>query len=139
MQTVFEEAPLWSVLASATQLLENDPEEAERQALAALKVAPGQSQALQLLVSAKRVLGNLAGARATLEAMAAETPNLANLHYEIGLLLMETGEADAAIRSLSRVMELEPEHTFAPRALADALVQAGDVEGAASAYTKQFT
>jgi tetratricopeptide (TPR) repeat protein len=133
-----EAGPLWSVVAAAAHLLESDPAAAERQLRAVLKVAPGQQQALQLLTDARRAQGDMATARAQLESMAAELPQLASIHYELGLLLAELGEIDEAIRSLSRVLELEPKHPQAWRAFGDALAQKGDIPGAANAYARQF-
>ncbi|MFL5239849.1 MAG: tetratricopeptide repeat-containing sulfotransferase family protein [Rhizomicrobium sp.] len=133
-----EFGPLWNILAGAAQVLESNPEEAGRQAEQLLNIAPGQQQALQLLVDARRADGDLAGARARLEAMAAELPDVAAVHCELGLLLIEAGDLQGAIRSLSRVVELEPRHPRAWRALGDALVQAGDITGAAKAYAEQF-
>ena len=137
-KSVPEGVPLWSVLAEAAQPLESNPREAEQRVREVLKNAPGQSQALQLLVDAMRTQGDMAGARATLESMAAELPEIAAVHFELGLLLADMGDSEAALRSLSRVVELEPQHSQAWRALGDALVQTGDAEGAARAYSQQF-
>lgn len=131
-------SPLWAVLAQAADVLERSPEEAERQAQAILNFAPGQQQAIQLIVSARRAQGDMAGARTLLETIAAELPDLATPHYELGLLLAEMGDNRAAINSLRRVVELEPKHPQAWRALGDALVQDGDTDGAANAYALQF-
>ncbi|HEX3943030.1 MAG TPA: sulfotransferase [Rhizomicrobium sp.] len=133
-----ETGPLWGVIAAAAHLLESDPVAVERQLHAILKVAPGQQQALQLLVDARRARGDLAPARAQLESMVAELPQLASIHYELGLLLTELGEIDGAIRALSRVLELEPKHPQAWRSLGDALAKKGDIPGAANAYAQQF-
>jgi tetratricopeptide (TPR) repeat protein len=138
-QTLSEGYPLWSILAAAADLLETDPKKAEQQAQEALKFAPGQQQALQLLIGARQAQGDIAGARTLLESMAAETPDLASVHFELGMMLAEAGEDHAAIRSLSRVVELEAAHPQAWRLLGDALVQVGDTDGAAKAYSRQFT
>jgi tetratricopeptide (TPR) repeat protein len=53
-------------------------------------------------------------------------------------VLAQLGERDAAIRSFSRVVELEPNHPQAWRELADLLVQADDTAGAANAYARQI-
>lgn len=137
-QALSEGEPLWSILARAADLLESDPVKAGQEAEAALKVAPGQQQALQLLVAARRTQGDVAGARAVLESMVAETPGLASLHYELGLLFAETGDNEAAVRALSRAVELEPAHPQAWRSIGDALIRTGDTSGAAEAYAKQF-
>jgi tetratricopeptide (TPR) repeat protein len=131
-------APLWSMLARAADLLTTNPARAENRALEVLKSAPAQPQALILLVSARRAQGDTEGACALLESLAAEQPNLAALHYELGLLRAELRDAPAAIASLSRVVELEPDHPTAWRALAEQLAAAGDVARASEAYGRQF-
>jgi tetratricopeptide (TPR) repeat protein len=138
IQTAHHAGFLWSGLAAVAQHLEAEPDEAESQLLALLKIAPGQPQALQLLIDAKRAGGDLAGARALLEQMATELPAIAAVHYELGLLLDAMGEKEAAARSLSLVIELEPMHPQAWRALGDVLVQLGETEKAADAYLRQY-
>jgi tetratricopeptide (TPR) repeat protein len=133
-----ETDPVWVSLAKATEVLETDPEKTEHYARKILKVAPGQQQALLLLVSARRARGDTTGAREALEALVQEQPRLAAAQYELGLLLGELGEREAAVRSLSRVVELEPRHPTAWRALGDALSESGDTEAAARAYLRQF-
>jgi tetratricopeptide (TPR) repeat protein len=133
-----DSGPLWGLLAEAASRLESDPDEAERRAQSVLKTAPGQQQALQVLVAARRLNGDVAGARATLERLASELPDLAAIHYELALLLSDAGDAEAAARTFSRVVELEPKHPQAWQLLGDALMQAGDAAGAANAYAQQF-
>ena len=130
--------PLWVILAKASDLLVTNPEKAASQARNVLKFAPAQPHALLVLVSARRVQGDTAGARAMLESMAAEHPNLAAVHYELGLLLVELGEEQDAIHALSRVIELEPHHPTAWRVLGDLLAKAGHVERATDAYGRQL-
>src|SRR6185295_5819325 len=137
-QSITEGRPLWSILMEAVQVADSNPGQAEEYARAVLKFAPGQQHALQFLADTKRVHGDLAGARTMLESMAAELPGLASIHYELGLLLAEMGETEAAVHSLSRVVELEPKHPHAWRTLGDALVQTGDADRAAEAYARQF-
>jgi tetratricopeptide (TPR) repeat protein len=123
-------------LASAADRLETDPEEAEKRALEVMAAIPAQQHALMLLVSARKARGDWAGARAVLESMAAERPGVATLHFELGTLLGEIGDGPAAVRALSRVVELEPKHPGAWRLLGEALVDAGDVDAAAKAFIK---
>jgi predicted Zn-dependent protease len=130
--------PLWSALGKTADLLEIDAEAAERQAEAILRLAPGQHQAIQILVGARRARNDAEGARAMLEAMARELPGVAAVHYELGLLLADMGEAGGAVAALRKVVALEPRHPQAWRALGDALVRTGDDAGAAEAYSQQF-
>ncbi len=132
-----ESGPLWVALAGAMRVRDSDPDDAERQILAVLKIAPCLQQALQLLIDGRRARGDIAGARSMLEAMASEMPERATVHFELGLVLAEMGEAESAMRSLRRVVTLEPKHPQAWRVLGDALVQTGDTTGAADAYVKQ--
>lgn len=132
-----DSGPLWMTLANATKARGSDPEKSEAQIRAILNIAPGLQQALQLLVDGRRARGDIGGARALLEAMASESPELATVHFELGLLLAETGETESAMRSLQQVVELEPKHPLAWRYLGDALLRTGDMAGAADAYAKQ--
>jgi tetratricopeptide (TPR) repeat protein len=131
-------APLWPQLTGAAQLLDIDPERAEAQAREILRNVPAQQQTLTLLVCALRAQGKTDGARTLLESLAAEQPGLAAIHYELGLLLGELGERDAAIRALSRVVELEPQHPTAWRALGDELAEDGNAEAAGKAFARQL-
>lgn len=130
--------PLLSLLAGAADRLASSPEEAEKVARDILASVPGQQHALALLASARKVRGDWTGARAILEAMAAERPNLAAVHFELGALLAETGDIRAAIPVLSRVVELEPQHPGAWRLLGDAFADAGDMDPAANAFIKHI-
>jgi tetratricopeptide (TPR) repeat protein len=131
-------APLWTILAGATQLLDIEPGRAEAQAREILRNVPGQQQTLTLLVSALRAQGKTDHARTLLQSLADEQPELAAVHYEYGLLLSEIGERDQAIRALSRVVELEPKHPTAWRNLGDELAEAGNADAAAQAYSRQL-
>ena len=135
---LLEGGQLWTDLAAILDLLATSPAEAEEHARAILKALPGQSNALQILIQALRLQGDVIRARAELESMSAEFPNLAILHFELGQLLSELGEREGAIREFSRTVELEPRHPAAWRTLADELAGAGNVEAAANAFAKQF-
>lgn len=138
VRTFNDAGSLWNGIASAAHCLESDPDEAERQIQEILKLAPGQQQALQLLVDGRRARGDLAGARVMLESMISETPRLATLHFELALLLADMGEQEAALRSLSCVIALEPKHAQAWRVLGDLLAASGNMPGAADAFAQQF-
>jgi predicted Zn-dependent protease len=129
---------LAAALAETGALLKTNPAEAERRADRILKDIPGQQQALLLLVSARRAQGDTAGARAMLELAAMTQPRLAAVQYELGLLLAELGEHEAAITALTRVVELEPDHPGAWRVLGDELAESGHADAAGQAYVKHF-
>jgi predicted Zn-dependent protease len=129
---------LSAALAAAAELLGTNPAAAEKRASNILKTVPGQHQALLLLVSARLAQGDMAGARAMLELSARAQPKLAAVQYELGLLLGDLDEHDAAIAVLSRVVELEPEHPAAWRALGDQLAETGQAAAAGKAYARHF-
>ena len=131
-------APLWSELAEAAQILGEDPAAAATRLRGMLETIPAQPHCLSLFVSALRAQGNTDEARAALEQMAAKTPELAAIHFELGQLLKTMNDHVAAIAALRRTVELEPNHPSAWRTLGDALAASGDNEGAADAYSCQF-
>jgi tetratricopeptide (TPR) repeat protein len=130
---------LSAALRAAADGFGRDPALAEARARDVLASVPGQQQALLLLVCARRLRGDKEGARAILEAMAKALPGLAAVHYELGLILGGLGETGAAVAALSRVVELEPNHPAAWRALGNQLGQAGDNEAAGRAFAKHFS
>ncbi|HEX3943031.1 MAG TPA: sulfotransferase [Rhizomicrobium sp.] len=123
-------------LAAGAALLTSDAESAATAASEILDVYPGQPQALFLLVSAIRLMGAEEGARNLIEWMAEEYPNLAAVHYELGLLLARLGDSDQAIKRLSRAVAIEPNHPAAWRALGHQLALAGDAADARKAYVQ---
>lgn len=127
---------LWRGLAVVAEFLVTDPAKAEAHASELLELMPGHSQALQLVISARRAQGDLTGARSMLESMAAKYPRLASVHYELGLLLSDIGESEASVKALSRVVELEPDHPSAWRQLGEELAGSGNAEGAAKALAR---
>jgi tetratricopeptide (TPR) repeat protein len=127
-----------AAVLEASSLLEKDRASAEAQALAILKQAPGQADALAVLVSTRRLANDLSGARDLLKEMGDAAPGVAAMQFELGLLLHELGEVDAAIAAFSLVVESEPAHARAWRALGDALSKASRAEEAGRAYAKHI-
>ena len=128
---------LSATLAGVANTLNSNATRAASEAGQVLTAVPGQQQALLLLVGAHRVLGDAAAARAVLESMADKQPQLASVHYELGLLLGGEGHRGKAIKHLSRVVELEPNHPAAWRALGMQLALEGDAAGAGRAFARQ--
>lgn len=124
------------LLHEIARLLRLDAKAAAVKAREFLKRYPGQRQALGLFVSAHRATGDLSGARATLLEMAKAQPGLAAVHYELGLLLTDTGERENAIAALSRAVALEPRHAQAWRALGDVFADSGNAAEANRAYAR---
>ncbi|HEX3664913.1 MAG TPA: sulfotransferase [Rhizomicrobium sp.] len=127
---------LWPALGNLARILVTDPATAEQGARELLDIIPAQPQALQLVVYAFRIRGDTAGARTFLETMAVQRPGLAAVHYELGLLLADIGESEAAVGALSRVVELEPDHPSAWRTLGEELARTGKSEAAAKALAR---
>ena len=123
-------------LDDAAQLLGTDAEATATCASEVLDIFPGQSQAIQLLISALNLMGAEDGARQLLEWMAQEHPNVGAIHYELGTLLSRLGMPEEAIQRLSRAVELEPLHPLAWRALGNQLALSGDAVGARRAYAR---
>lgn len=130
-------AELLSVrLESAAQPLGTDAESAATSASEILDMFPGQSQAMLLLISALNLMGAEDGARQLLEWMSQEHPNVASIHYELGILLARLGMRQEAVQRLSRAVELEPLHPLAWRVLGNQLALSGDMKAACGAYAR---
>jgi arylsulfatase A-like enzyme len=71
-----------------------------------------------------------AGIRA-LQAIVRMHPMLVSIHFQIGVLLSRTGRVEEAIVEFGKVRELRPDASVAARALADALLKAGNTDAAA--------
>ncbi|HEY5048847.1 MAG TPA: sulfotransferase [Rhizomicrobium sp.] len=127
---------LSAALTGAADMLGTDATGAATRASEILDAVPGQQQALLLLVSGLRLLGKGAAAREVLEWMAEQHPNLAAVHYELGLLLGRLGLRKEATERLLRVVELEPNHPAAWRALGNQRALGGDTVAAGEAYAE---
>jgi Flp pilus assembly protein TadD len=127
-----------ALLGGIAELLRTDERSAAFRAREFLKRYPGQQSALMLLVSARRLAGDLEGARNMLRALAKAEPSLAAIQYELGQLLLETGDCEGAITAFSRVTQLEPTHEQAWRALGDALCRCRRLDEAKAVYAKHF-
>ncbi len=125
---------LEQALAHAGRLLARDPAMAEAQAEEILKAVPEHPPTLQLLAAARAAQGNLAGALAVLEPLAASQPKWAAVQFELGLALSQAGRLDEAIAALRRAVASKPDLPQAWRLLADRLLDTGDADAAAQAY-----
>lgn len=85
----------------------------------------------QSLVEVHRQAALLAGARKysgairLLQDMAAQYPDLAPVHYQLGLLLTRSGRTEEAIEAFRTAADLRPDAIDIPTALADALLRTG--------------
>jgi predicted Zn-dependent protease len=130
--------PLVAALSKAVASLQDDPLQAADHALSALDDAPGQRHALMVFVSAHRLSGDLEGARAALQDLAAAEPGLASVQHELAMVLIELGQTEAAIDALHRLAHLEPRHPQAWRMLGDQFTKAGRTAQAGDAYARHF-
>ena len=127
-----------TALAHTARLLNTNPVLAIEQASEILKVIPGHPQAILLLGIGHRLNGNAQTAAEVLGTLAAEQPNSASTHFELGLALAATGQGDAAVNALRRTLKLKPDHPDAWRVLADHLRAMDDTTGADEAYAQHI-
>ena len=123
-------------LGHAARLLASQPRLAAEQAAEILKVMPGQRDASLLLGVAHRSCGDVDSALVVLRQLCHDHPDWALAHYELAVTLGRLGQGDAAIGSLRRAVELEPNMPNAWRALGDHLSAVGDAVGADAAYAR---
>jgi tetratricopeptide (TPR) repeat protein len=129
---------LGKALAHTRHLLEIDPRRAVEQANEILKVFPNYPLAVLLLGVARRAIGETAAALASLEQLAADSPNSAAGHYELGVTLSESGQQDRALAAFRRAVALLPDLADAWRAIGDQLTMRQDAQGADAAYAQQI-
>jgi len=120
----------------AAALLATNPARAEREAQAILMRAPNDPRAQLILASARRRQGDAKAARAILQPLAQTYPRAAMTHYELGLVLADLRQTDAAIAALRQAATLNRDLTDAWRALGDLLFLRGDVAGAEAAFAE---
>jgi tetratricopeptide (TPR) repeat protein len=129
---------LATALAHAGRLLQKDPSLAEAQAREILKIVPGQPEALLLLASALRRLGQMVSARSILEPLAKSQTHAAGVQLELGLVLADLGETGEAIAALARAVQLDPKLASGWRALGDQWTLLGDTPAADLAYARSI-
>ena len=130
--------PLSAKLAGAAASLRTDAETTATRASEIVDALPGQPQALYLLVCALKLMGLESGAGDLLQSMARDFPQLASVHYALGVSLARAGKSRESIAHLSRTVALEPNHPAAWRALGDMLARAGDRTSAGRAYMRHI-
>lgn len=124
---------LQQALDHAMRLLSHDPAMAQAQAKAILAQMPGHPQARLVIGMARRLKGDLAGARAYLLPLAQEQPRAAAVALELGVTAAALGEMGLAAQSLRRAALLKPDLAPAWGALARALRLMGRAEEASEA------
>jgi tetratricopeptide (TPR) repeat protein len=129
-------ASLTAAVERAAALLASDPGAAERLARDVLALAPKDPRAALILGSARRRLGDAAGARAVLEPLARAFPRAANTQYELGAAFAALGESAPATAALRQAVSLNRELSEAWKALGELLFLAGDIRGTDQAYAE---
>src|SRR5450631_3207575 len=125
-------------LSHARHLLESNPLQAAEQAGEILKAVPNHPVATLLLAVAWRMMGDTAASVSLLQALAANQPNWAAAHYELGVALGEARQPDGALAMLRRAVALKPDMPDAWREIGDQLTAQGDMEGADAAYARHI-
>jgi tetratricopeptide (TPR) repeat protein len=127
---------LGALIDQAAALLATDPARAEALARQAMGSAPNDPRVRLIVGSARRRLGDAAGARAILEPLAQAFPRAANTQYELGAAWAALGAAPSAIAALRRAVALNRELPEAWRLLGELLFQAGEVEASEQAFAE---
>jgi len=123
-------------LAHAFDVLEERPEEALRLA-SDVVVAVGEHPIATLITGiAQRKLKRTAEAVTTLERLTQLLPEAGVVHLEYAHALASAGRGEAAVASLRRAAELNPDLPDVWRALADHYSAMGDTEAADAAYAQ---
>lgn len=93
-------------LTEAVRLLGTDAARAEHYCNELLKKVPGHPKAMLLLATARRCCGRYRAALDILDALVAEFPDSALVHYERALSLESSGQGQQAIGALERAVAL---------------------------------
>jgi predicted Zn-dependent protease len=123
-------------VSHARRLLEKNPDLAAEQAREILLVQPGNPMARLILGAAHRRAGRLQEALQVLETLAAELPQSAPAHLELGVACLEFGSGEQAEAALRRAVQLNPAAADGWRLLADCLDARGDAAGADQARAR---
>ena len=125
-----------AVLMRAAGLQDTDPVAAGRLAADILAANPGHLETALLLAGALRRQHKLAEALSALQALAAQRPEQAVVHWELGRLLAELGRRDEAIATLEKAVQLEPRTAYAWRELSRQYAASGDWRACDQAYAR---
>ena len=101
-----------------------------------LEIDPGDAELRHRLGTALYLRGDIRPARAELERAAAESPELPQAHYSLGVLLQEEGRHRAAAERFAAALRARSAYTEARLRLAFSLRRSGDPEGALAEYRR---
>jgi tetratricopeptide (TPR) repeat protein len=127
-----------AAVARASAILGADPKAAASEAQAVLRSSPKDPRALLILASAKRRLGDAAGALAILAPLAKAWPRAAHTQYELGVALAARGATADAIAALRASVSLNRDLAEAWRALGELLFAGGDTGAADAAFAQHY-
>ncbi|MFA6124440.1 MAG: sulfotransferase [Sphingomonas sp.] len=123
-------------MREARRLLGIDPVAAAEWARRAVAADPRSFEAHFLLGATLRRSGEMSGACAVLEPLAASRPAAWGVHYEYGMALAALGQSDAAITALERATSANPQSSLAWHALGDQRALRGDTDAAVAAQAR---
>ena len=101
-----------------------------------LEIDPADAELRHRLGTALYLRGEIGPARAELERAAAESPELAQAHYSLGVLLQEEGRYREAAERFAAALRARSSYTEARLRLAYSLRRSGDPEGALAEYER---
>ena len=125
-----------AAIERTSAILGADPARAAREAQTLLDTAPEDPRVRLIMGSARRRLGDIAGAREILAPLAIAFPRAAHTHYELGLVLAASGDRAGAIAALRKAVTLRRELPEAWRALGNLLFVEGDERAAEAAFAE---
>jgi predicted Zn-dependent protease len=123
-------------LMRASMLLETDPAAAAQLAGAVLKDRPGHDAATLLLTTARRRLGNSAGAIDIMEALGLAQPESALVQLELGRTYAACGRVSEATAALECALKLDQSLADAWAELSQQRLHAGETAAADAAYIR---
>lgn len=136
--TTEQRGSLATALAHTQRLLASEPGMAEAQAREILKVVPNHPDAMLLLGASLRLQGKAADARAMLEDLSRSQRKSSAIHFELGLVLSQLGDGEAAIKEFTRALKISPNLPGAWLALADEHTLLGNTAAADEAYARHI-
>lgn len=101
-----------------------------------LEIEPGDAELRHRLGTALYLRGDIRTARTELERAAAESPELAQAQYSLGVLLQDEGRHREAAERFAAALRSRASYTEARLRLAYSLRRSGDPEGALAEYRR---
>jgi len=128
-------ADAWNNLGVAMGQL-GDQDQARRNFQRALDLQPAHLVAVQNMIKVLRYQSRPQEVRAVLLKAIESDPRQAELHHELGMFLVESGDLDGGLAEFEKAVELGPSNPEMLNALGVALMQKGDGERAMQIFEK---